>query len=164
MPDVSKEEIQAYIDKHLPGATPADIRHYTLQPTKDAPVEFRGTLAAASNSKTNEGMARLCWYELAVYRTWSTTPKYILEISFQTLRRPQDNFKRVFVCDSAESLRQIIADYDEMAWIQGFPREEKYAVKQQRYEHEVRFHFRRAATEIFGQLSDQFPGDFIRRV
>jgi len=161
MPDVSKEEIQAYIDKHLPGARPADLCQHTLYPTKDAPVEFLGTLVAASNSKTNEGMARLCWYELAVYRTYT---KYILEIRFQTLRRPQDNFDRVFVCDSAESLRQIIADYDEMAWIQGFPREEKYAVKQQRYEHEVRFHFRRAATEIFGQLSDQFPNDFIRKV
>ncbi len=58
---------------------------------------------------------------------------------------------------SAENLRQILADYDEMAWVQGFPREEKYAVRQQRYEHEVRFHFRRAATDLFRQLADRFP-------
>ncbi|NDF13249.1 MAG: hypothetical protein EB060_10615 [Proteobacteria bacterium] len=162
MPDTTKEAIDQYIDTHLPGAAHLDIRRYTLYPTKDAPLTFTGQLLADSNSKTSEGMARLCWYELAVFCT--TTGKSVLQIAFRSLRRPQDEFVRVFWDALPEGLRQLIADYDEMDWVQGFPREEKYAVRQQRFEHEVRFHFRRAATQLFRSLSDQYPNEFIRKI
>ena len=152
MNEPTKEEIRAYIDRHLPGATDAGPKEWLFHPTKDGPVRFRGVLLARSGEAIpSEYITRTQFFTVSIYRT--VTQQYVLTIEYQSHRRKMDGFFRLFVEPTAEEVRRRINQYDHMECIQGFPKEPEFATRQDRLEHQLGSQFRAAATSALSQAA-----------
>lgn len=129
-------------------------QEYFLQRSGLNPLKFTGTLIAYSSGKAieTEDNPILRWHDIDLYRTASG--KYVLHIQYFSDWEGEMNHSYVAEFDRKDAAR-IIRKYDPVAYVEGFPPLDKYAMRQQNLLNWIRRRYEEQINAMLADLGDE---------
>lgn len=124
---------------------------FTLQRTGARPLQFRGDVLAAADSRALARDPRDVnrWHELAVYRTEGG--RFVLAIEFHS-RYGEGPIFTAETFDSLIGVAERLAGWNPVPAGVGFPAGDHYRDKQAKLEARLDFEFRAAATSLWAGI------------
>ncbi len=128
--------------------TDTKITEFLLPRSGQAPLKFRGAKVAAADGSWQSGRKQNRWHELVIYRT--DDGRYVVRIAYSTRWEGEcDHDAAEVVADVAE-VGRLLAEYDPIEHLAGFPPGEQYAGRQAKLAADVHSRYQALVTEVLG--------------
>lgn len=102
----------------------------TIPRSGAAPLAFNGDAVASDTTRAHDGPTQNRWHDATIYRT--AAGKYVVAVSYHTCWQGELEHDYADVADSPDQVPRLLAGYDPLGPVTGYPAHPAYDAKRAR--------------------------------